>query len=99
MKNSKASKSFPQNGAFLNIDSRTAFRTKLPPKSSRFRGLLICSKNVRFLNARARADHINYKANSHMSFLSTIARHRTVKAVECLAEFIFCSFLSVGEVR
>lgn len=28
-----------------------------------------------------------------------IARHRTVKAVERLAEFIFCSFLSVGEVR
>lgn len=43
--------------------------------------------------------HINYKANSPMSFLLTIARHRTVKAVERLAEFIFCSFLSVGEVR
>lgn len=89
----------PLNGAFPNIDSRTAFRTKIPPKSRRFRGLSMCSLNVRFLNAKARADHINYKVNSPMSFLLTIARHRTVKAVECLAEFIFCSFLSVGEVR
>lgn len=90
----------PLNGAFPNIDSRTAFRTKIPPKSRRFRGLSMCSLNVRFLNAKARADPINYKANSPMSFLLTmIARHRTVKAVERLAEFIFCSFLSVGEVR
>ena len=28
-----------------------------------------------------------------------IARQKTVKAVKRLAEFIFCSFLSVDEVR
>lgn len=56
---------------FSNIDSRTAFRTKIPPKSRRFRGLSMCSLNVRFLNAKARADPINYKANSPMSFLLT----------------------------
>ena len=61
----------PLNGAFPNIDSRTTFRTKIPPKSRRFRGLSMCSLNVRFLNAKARADPINYKANSPMSFLLT----------------------------
>ena len=59
----------------------------------------MCSLNVRFLNAKARADPINSKANSPMSFLLTIARHRTVIAVKRLDEFIFCSFLSVDEVR